>query len=245
MKTILTGGQTIGWHLWQKVDAFLAPPLCPLCRQERAGSNGICANCQEELPKLPEERCQLCGGGRSGILQVCRHCAEEGGYPWHRGVSALPFQGLAREAVHRFKYQRQTFLAPFLAARMVEAWLQYGAPARPQLLVPVPLHWSRLWKRGFNQSALLAELIGKSLQIPVCHALRRCRRTSQQAGLSKEERGKNLKNAFGIRQAQTIQNQSILLIDDVFTTGNTLHEATRILLHNGAAEVNVLTVARD
>ncbi len=233
--------------LWRTLDAFLAPPICPLCRQELAAGNGVCESCERALPQLPDDRCPLCGGarGQAGLLEICRQCAESGGHPWYRGVSAFPFQGLAREAIHRFKYQKQTFLAPFLAARMVEAWRKYGAPARPQLIVPVPLHWSRLWQRGFNQSALLAEFIGKGLQLPVCHALSRKRRTSQQAGLSREERGKNLKNAFHIRKAATIRNQSILLIDDVLTTGNTLQEAATILLKNGASEVNILTIARD
>ncbi len=247
MKQYLRSVRTSGRFLWETLDAFLAPHICPLCRQELATGCGVCENCKKALPQLSDERCPLCGGsrGRYGLLDICRQCSEAGGHPWFRGVSAFPFQGLAREAVHRFKYQKQTFLVPFLAARMVEAWRKYGAPARPQLIVPVPLHWSRLWQRGFNQSALLAEFIGKGLQLPVCHALCRKRRTSQQAGLSRDERSKNLKNAFQIRNAAQICNQSILLIDDVLTTGNTLQESAHVLLKNGAAEVNILTIARD
>ncbi len=247
MNKYLHCGHAVVLFFWKKFDVLLAPEICPLCRQQLAGSEGVCEHCERSLPRFPDERCPLCGGarGQDGLLEICRQCAEAGGHPWYRGVAAFPFQGLARQAVHRFKYQGQTFLAPFLAARMLKAWRKFGPPARPQLVVPVPLHWSRLWQRGFNQSDLLAEWVGKGLQLPVCHALNRRRRTSQQAGLSRDERGKNMKNAFHIRQADPIRNQSILLIDDVFTTGNTLQEATCILLKSGAAEVNVLTIARD
>ena len=247
MKKYLHGVWMKGRFLRRKLDIFLAPDICPLCRQELAAAGKVCECCEKALPKLPDERCPLCGGacGQHGLLEICRQCADAGGHPWHRGVSAFPFQGLAREAVHRFKYQKQTFLASFLAARMVDARRKYGAPARPQQIVPVPLHWSRLWRRGFNQSALLAEFIGKSMQLPVCLALCRNRRTSQQSGLSRDERSKNLKNAFQIRRADLVRNQTVLLIDDVFTTGNTLQEAAIVLLKNGAAEVNVLTIARD
>jgi ComF family protein len=247
MKKYLYSGQAMALFLWRKVDTFLAPDICPLCRQQLVCSGGVCQHCEKALPQLPDDRCPLCGGsrGETGLLEICRQCVDAGGHSWYRGVSAFPFQGLAREGVHRFKYQKQTFLAPFFAARMVQAWRQHGAPARPQQIVPVPLHWSRLWQRGFNQSAMLAEFIGKDLHLPVCHALKRQRRTSQQAGLSREERGKNMRNAFKICVPQQIFDQSILLIDDVFTTGNTLQEASKVLLKNGAAEVNVLTIARD
>jgi ComF family protein len=247
MKKYLHRGQAVVRFLWHHLDIFLAPDICPMCRQQLVFQNGVCRHCEMALPLLPDERCPLCGGGQgeSGLLDICRQCAQTGGHSWYRGVSVFPFQGLAREAVHRFKYQKQTFLAPFFATRMAQAWRKHGSPARPRQIVPVPLHWSRLWQRGFNQSAMLAEFIGKDLQLPVCHALRRKRRTSQQAGLSRQERDKNMKNAFQIRNQKAILEQSILLIDDVFTTGNTLQEASNTLLKNGAAEVNVLTIARD
>jgi len=247
MKKHLQCGQAMALFLWRKLDAFLAPESCPLCRQQLVCRGEVCQYCEKALPQLPDDRCPLCGGARSevGLLEVCRQCVDAGGHSWYRGVSAFSFQGLAREAVHRFKYQRQTYLAPFLAARMAQAWRQYGAPARPQQIVPIPLHWSRLWQRGFNQSAMLAEFISKELHLPVCHALKRQRRTSQQAGLSRAARDKNMKNAFKAICPKQILDQSILLIDDVFTTGNTLQEASNVLLKNGAAEVNVLTIARD
>ena len=227
------------------LDYSLAPPLCPFCRQNLAGPSGLCRDCQQELPQLPEKRCRLCGGPSEDILTVCRNCAQEGGRPWFLGVTALPYRESVREAIQRYKYGGQTYLAAYFAAQMAVAWHRYGWPARPQYIVPIPLHWTRLLRRHFNQSELLAQLLGKLFAVPSGNALQRVRRTPRQAGLSKESRRENLKQAFTVLRPEVVRQRSILLVDDVFTTGNTLGEATRALLSAGVAEVSVITIARD
>lgn len=128
---------------------------------------------------------------------------------------------------------------------MAEAWRAYGAPARPQLVIPVPLHWRRRWQRGYNQSALLAAGVAECLHLPWQNVLRRRVYTPRQAGLSRHDRLRNLRGAFAVcRQAQ-VKGLSVLLVDDVFTTGSTLAECSRALIQAGVAEVNVLTIARD
>jgi ComF family protein len=223
------------------------PPLCPLCRTElRSAPCRLCTNCEQELPALPERRCHGCGGGNDSYLDLCRDCLLCGGRPWTAAVSAFPFAGQLREAVHAFKYQRQTSLAPFFAAAMADAWRRYApAGAAPDLIVPVPLHWLREISRGYNQAALLASFLGRELQCPADSVLRRRRRTSQQARLRVEQRLRNTRGAFMVRRSNIIVGKTLLLVDDVFTTGATLSAATTALLAAGAAAVYVASAARD
>jgi ComF family protein len=232
--------------VWLRVlERVLSPAVCLLCRQEPAAEGQICEACQESLPAFGELRCTLCGGNRATLVEVCRQCADAGGFLWFRGVSAFPFQDAIREAIHRYKYRGHTYLAKFFAHSMLRAWQNYGAPACPALLVPVPLHWRREMQRGYNQAALIADFLGREMKIQCLEALRRKRKTVQQAGLSREERIRNLKNAFVLKKNVSVEGRSVLLLDDVLTTGNTLQEASRVLLQAGAAEVNVICIARD
>jgi len=231
----------------RSVADIAVPPLCPLCKAELScGPRRLCTACEQQLPCLPERRCPGCGGANDSYLDLCRDCLECGGRPWAAAVSAFPFAGQLREAVHAFKYQRQTSLAPFLAGAMADAWRRYGAaPAPPDLIVPVPLHWLREISRGYNQAGLLAQCLGRELRRPAVNALRRRRRTSQQARLHYQERLKNISGAFMVKKPSIIVGKSLLLVDDVFTTGATLSAATTALLAAGAAAVYVITAARD
>ncbi len=227
------------------LDGGLAPPICPFCRVKRAGPGGLCRACLETLPPSPPRRCRLCGGPAEAIVSVCRNCVQEGGRPWILGISALPYRDSVRKAIQRYKYGRQTYLARFFASQMAVAWHRGSWPIRPQIMVPVPLHWTRLLQRRYNQAELLARELEKLLGIPCVDALRRIRRTPRQAGANKEARKENLRRAFAVPQPGRINGQSVLLVDDVFTTGSTLSEASRQLLANGATEVSVITIARD
>ncbi len=231
----------------RSVADIAVPPLCPLCKADlRCGPRRLCIACEKQLPRLPERRCAGCGGANDSYLELCRDCLQCGGRSWSGAVSAFPFAGQLREAVHAFKYQRQTSLAPFLAGAMADAWRRYGSPASPpDLIVPVPLHWLREISRGYNQAGLLAGCLGRELRRPAVNALRRRRRTSQQARLHFEQRLKNISGAFMVKKPSIIAGRSLLLVDDVFTTGATLSAATTALLDAGAAAVYVITAARD
>ncbi|MDD3694633.1 MAG: ComF family protein [Lentisphaeria bacterium] len=250
MNTTLSSGSLRHCLRWaapwlRRLDQVLSPDVCLLCRQEPATTEMLCPACQESLPAFGELRCALCGGERPALLEVCRACVEAGGFLWFRGVSAFPFRDSIREAIHRYKYKGHTYLARFFARHMLQAWQSHGAPARPELLVPVPLHWRREMQRGYNQATLIAEFLSREMKIPCLEALTRKRKTAQQAGLSREERMRNLKNAFALKNNISVKGRSILLLDDVLTTGNTLQEASRVLLQAGAAELSVICIARD
>jgi len=223
-----------------------APPLCPLCRAALAhGQAELCSDCQADLPQSPERRCHGCGGANAGHLALCPECLRVGARPWDFAVSAFPFHGLVRDAIHCYKYRRRTSLAPFFARCMAEAWTAYAENRRIDAITPVPLHWFRTWQRGYNQAAILSRLIAKQLQTNYMTPLRRVRYTRQQARMDLTQRRKNVHGAFAVANRKAVVNQRLLLVDDVFTTGATLAAATAVLLDAGAASVSVLTIARD
>ena len=204
----------------------------------------LCAFCNVSVPTLPGDgRCSLCGSDGGGVAGLCRQCSLSP-RPWFRGVTAFSYRGSAGDLLRRFKYSGQCSLAPFFAHRMAEEWRLHGAPAQPEMIVPVPLHWMRLCRRGFNQAALLAEFLGMELNLPVHPVMRRRKSTGHQARLDAEERQKNLRSAFSMCRGHSVCGRRILLLDDVFTTGATLSAATAVLLDAGATEVSVITAAR-
>ncbi len=150
------------------------------------------------------------------------------------------YEGLLREWIHLYKYARIKTLARPLGDLLAEA-VPRGESF--DAVVPVPLHWLRQWRRGFNQSEILARDLARRLGIPVISALHRRRSTLTQAGLSNTARRRNVAQAFGARRA-SIANQRILLIDDVMTTGSTAAACARALKRAGAARVTLVTVAR-
>lgn len=227
------------------IDVF-SPPLCPFCHNDiRREGHMLCAACESQLPSLPEKRCVGCGGPNDGLLDLCPDCiAVSGGRPWNIAVSAFPFFGNVRHAIHRYKYRKAEYLAEFFGQSMAEAWRMHGSGS-VDLISYIPLHWMRYLDRGYNQAGLLAAQVGKVLGLEVAVTLRRKRRTRQQARLGQTGRMANMRGVFAPRDSKLYAGCRMLLIDDVFTTGSTLSEATRVLLNAGAASVSVLTLARD
>ncbi|MBQ6472796.1 MAG: ComF family protein [Victivallales bacterium] len=234
-------------RLLHAIADFLAPPICPLCRQDVfRDESGLCAKCEAALPKMPERRCRLCGGPNDSHLEICSDCARrEDTPPWQVAVAAFPFCGSIRRAIHAFKYQGQLAMAPFLARRMVEEWRRTSELPAIDFVTHIPLHLLRFLGRGYNQASVLAKLVAKQLGLPERTFLTRPRPTGQQARLSPEARRRNVAKAFQPLRARRFQGQSLLLIDDVFTTGATLTAAAQTLLKAGAGQVSILTVAKD
>ncbi|MBO7741713.1 MAG: hypothetical protein J6S21_04090, partial [Victivallales bacterium] len=125
-------------------DRLLAPELCPACGTEVTDGRGkLCDFCAGQVRPLPHEgRCSGCGGECGGVTELCGQCAAAG-RPWIRGVSAFAYSGNGGELLRRYKYGGRVVLAPFFAAAMAEAWRGHGSPARPELIVPIPRHWTR------------------------------------------------------------------------------------------------------
>jgi ComF family protein len=149
------------------------------------------------------------------------------------------------EAIQRFKYNSQTQLASSLGSLLSSFAREWVPNPEDFLAVPVPLHERRLRERGFNQSLLLAKVLASELGAQLDYlSLVRKRYTRAQTGLRKEERRKNVKDAFSVIYPELINGKKLLLIDDVFTTGHTLNECAKTLKRSGATVVVCLTLAR-
>ncbi len=188
-------------------------------------------------------RCAGCGKVGDYFCRDCRHLVRKPNladrtYPLCV-VSAGIFEEPLRSAVHALKYRKQRPLAEILADLMIANGLDW----EPDLIIPVPLHPSRLRERGFNQAELLAQHIGAATNVTVnSQALSRVRETRSQVGLSWRERQDNVKDAFEAKPELVI-GKRVLLIDDVITTGATLGACANALLKAGAAEVRAMTLA--
>lgn len=221
------------------------PPLCPACREPVDAPGGLCAACWSGLSFITRPYCERLGipfgyDPGPGVLSLEAISAPPS---YSRARAAVRYEDISRALVHAFKYADRLDLAPMLARWTAQAGRELLADA--DALVPVPLHWRRLWARRFNQAAILAERMETGL--PVLHdALKRVRPTEQQVGLTRAERATNVQGAFRVSAAgkAAIRGKRLVLVDDVLTSGATAETCARALLRAGALRVEVLVFAR-
>ncbi len=235
-----------GWA-WRGLDAavrLLLPERCPACGAVvRGGGLGepaaLCAACFSDLVFAQPPRCERCGRSLSEAGAACV-CPVAGSI--RRRRFALVYGGTATRLILAFKHADRPDLAVRLAAWMARAGADLLAEA--DLLVPVPIHWSRLFVRQYNQSAELARRLARLSGVAVdTAALRRVRATPSQGHLRRAQRRRNVARAFAARQGLDLTGKTVLLVDDVATTGATAEACARALLAAGAAAVDLLTVA--
>jgi ComF family protein len=213
---------------------LLVPPRCVGCGGR---DSWLCRSCRADLPMLPEQSCRVCAAPLAGPVQRCPSCYRTPP-PVGRVHAALRHDGVARQLVLGLKYRGGRHLVAPLADLVAPI-----VPGGVDLLVPVPLHESRLRQRGFNQSELLAREVGKRTRRPVLvGALERVRETPSQTGLSPAERVENVRGAFAA--VDRLDGRHVLLVDDVCTTGATLYASARALKRAGAASVQALVATR-
>jgi len=222
------------------------PRLCAACREPVDGP-GLCPTCWSKLAFIRRPYCERLGipfvyDPGPGILSM-QAIADPPAY--RRARAAVRFDEISRALVHALKYGDRLDLAPMMGRWISQAGgeLLAGADA----LVPVPLHWRRLWARRFNQSAMLASAVSAASGVPVAsRALKRVKATAQQVGLSRAERAANVQGAFRVPEASkpTVIGRRLVVIDDVLTSGATVEGCARALLRAGAANVDVLVFAR-
>jgi ComF family protein len=223
------------------------PPLCPTCREPVADTGGLCGQCWAKLSFIARPHCERLGipfvyDPGPGILSM-EAIADPPAY--NRARAAVRYDDTARTMVQAFKYGDRLDLAPAMGRWMAQAGRDLLAEA--DALIPVPLHWRRLWTRRFNQSTTLAKTISLLSKVPVAHhVLRRVRATRQQVGLTQAERAVNVQGAFRVPSDRRLEvhGRRLVLVDDVLTSGATLDTCARILLRAGAANVDALVFAR-
>jgi len=231
-------------------EAFLdliLPPRCFGCGHITLEHHTLCLSCWKICSFLSPPWCSLCGWPfpyETPEQSLCLHC--------HRLPplfvqcrSALAYQEGSRPLILKLKHGDGTYLAPGLAKLM----LRIGQEVLPHtdMLIPVPLHWKRLFMRQYNQATLLSYQLTQLSGIPTrTDLLKRQRSTLKQGHQSHKERYKNVKGAFTISAGKEkfLKGKCLTLIDDVFTTGATLSECAQTLLRGGAKEIRVITLAR-
>ena len=147
------------------------------------------------------------------------------------------------DCIYDFKYYNKPYFYRFFGNSLV-AYMDDIDYKGFDFILSVPLHRSKMIKRGFNQSELLAKYVAGKLNIPYVNALKRIKKTTKQSSQSKLDRQKNLLNAFRVKNGANIKNSSVLLVDDVYTTGSTADECSKALLYFGVKKVFVITIAR-
>ncbi len=227
------------------------PPRCLACAEATDAPGGLCPGCWRDTHFILGTTCAKCGtpligdeGVASGPADLCEGCQR---HPptWDRGRAAVLYRGAARKVILGLKHGDRLDMVKPLAGWMATA----GRPllAGADLIAPVPLHWRRLLRRRYNQSAELARrLAGLSGKPTVVDLLTRGRFTTPQEGMNRDTRLRNQAGAFHVtpRRADSVRGAAVLLIDDVLTSGATLSACADTLRAAGAARVDVLVLAR-
>jgi len=233
---------------------LLFPPRCQVCRS--FSDEPLCETCRGELLLIGERHCPCCGGplrdappdALPGAL--CADCRDG---RWISGARSVGLHaGALRDAMIAYKFDRRTRLAETFAEMLIELFRREVSGERPGLplerccaLIPVPLHPKRRAWRGFDQAKMLCDCIARPIGLPVwADALERTRDTRPQTQLAGASRRENVSGAFEARRPWRLTRASLILVDDVMTTGATLDECARALKRAGAASVYALTVSR-
>lgn len=224
--------------LYERTLDMIFPRRCPVC-DDAVDMPGrlICAECEDVFKEINEPYCLKCGRPlRDDPLPECSECTgKKQGFK--RGRAVFEYDEELKESIYRFKYGGRREYADHYASCMERSLGDWIRSLKPDALVPIPLHKSRLRERGYNQAALLAEGLGHKLGIPVDEGvLIRDSKTAVQKGLGASERQNNLKKALKIG-SDVVKLKNIVLIDDIYTTGSTMNSAAFCLQDAGVENV--------
>jgi ComF family protein len=244
---MLTGLGRLSSRVSRTVLDAVLPLRCLKCGDILSTAQGLCPDCWRKLTWLGAPCCACCGQPfpfDAGADALCGACLQKRP-AYDRARAVFRYDDESRDLVIGLKHADRTESVPALAGWMCRVGASLLESA--ELIVPVPLHWTRLATRRFNQAALLAQAIGRSAKQPVLpQALLRRRATRSQGHLGRMARFRNVKGAIAVadRQATAVTNRRILLIDDVITTGATVESAAKALISAGARNVDVLALAK-
>lgn len=212
---------------------FIYPPKCLHCFVPLKEKQWFCRGCSELIEVLsPIGRCPSCFEEK-GDNQTCRRCTQEGSLFYRKGA-VCDYIGPAATLIKKMKYGQMPFLAEPIAAFLTAQWIRLEWET-PDLIIPMPISKIRRYERGYNQAALLAEVLGRNIDVPVVDVLRRRSGDYSQAGLSMEQRTRLDPTSFFVKKPrkssllEVLGDKKILLIDDVMTTGTTMNICVDLL----------------
>lgn len=242
-------------NFFRQLADMIYPPRCavcgrflwrgPLVRDTR--SPFFCPDCMADFHPLGSPLCPICGQPFSSEQtddHPCEDCLRNTPF-YDAAYAPYRYEGAILTGIHRLKYGSKSLVADAMGPLLAQFAIAHLDGLRDLLTMPVPLHPKRLRERGFNQSLLLARHVSRALHIDLDFlVLRRIRYTPPQTSLAKAERQHNVRGAFELKDQSAVRGRSILLMDDVVTTGSTLNECARILKKCGAQRVFGLSLAR-
>ena len=216
--------------MFQKILNLIFPNVCGFCN--KINENSLCIDCEKMLSKYKLERIKDCKEDKTKYFDFS-YCA-------------LKYEGIVREKIISYKFGEKSYLYKTFAKIIINNKKIYDILKLYDIILPVPMHKSKESVRGYNQSALLAMEIANSIGIKFKDGvLVKIKDTNIQSSLTKKERHKNLNGAFKVKDKGKIINKKVVLVDDIYTTGSTVNECSKVLKNAGAKEILVVTIAKD
>lgn len=217
---------------------ILDPGLCPGCQHPAESSQIFCSGCYPRLLKVINP-CLLCGLENHNDAEICATCLYDPPR-WQNMIAPWQYRGLTRELLLQLKFSESLHLANSLVSTVIDHFS--NTTTRPEVMLPVPLHQNRLFERGFNQAYEISRILSSRLDIRLDHkTLTRVRHTEAQAGLSSNQREKNILKAFSCEKTDY---RHVAVVDDIITTGSTANEITKTLHRAGIERVDIWGLAR-
>ncbi len=233
------------WHTFLN---FIYPRNihCILCNEpiDRNQQYSLCEKCKAKLTFIGNKTCSVCGKPLDEIYlnDRCIDCIDDNHY-FTKAISCVEYDENSKKIIYDLKYHKKRYLSYHISEIMTDIFIERFKESI-DIIIPVPLHKKKERKRTFNQAYLIAKYLGKSLEIPVDKkSLIRIKKTETQNKLSRRERKENLKDAFQITSYCNIKDKNILIIDDVYTTGATVDEISRVLIDNEVNNIYIMTFA--
>jgi len=228
--------------LLDDVFAFISAPRCPGCERILEHPRmPLCPDCEDKFTYTGDGPvCLLC---RAPIGLKCR-CGESYPFEIPQLYYWAPYTDIVRSLIHRFKFERQMKLGEYLTGKALDKIHQRLLKASFDMIIPIPMLKRAIKARTFNQTELMASILSEKLGRPCeLEILRKVKSTRLQADLGREQRWLNIVGAFNIASPETVKGKSVLLVDDIVTTGATTIEATRVLNNAGAKSITVFAIA--
>ncbi|MBQ9764910.1 MAG: ComF family protein [Lachnospiraceae bacterium] len=197
----------------------------------------VCKECEDKVPYVKSPTCYRCGKEVDDERKEYCHDCSEGGFYYKRGVAPIRYNAVMKRAMEGFKYFNKREYADFFVEAVLERYKELIASWEADLVIPVPIHKSRLRQRGYNQAELLASRVSTGLGLEMrSDVLIRTKKTEVQNKLNDKERQKNIEEAFKINK-NVVQSKRVVIIDDIYTTGSTINACAKVLKQAGAADV--------
>lgn len=235
--------------IFRRILNAILPPRCKKCGKVIHDDDGLCEDCFREINFISAPYCSKCGipfaevpRGRRKL--ICGNCAKDKHPLFRMSRAAVKYDDVSKPMILALKFMDRTDNAAILAKWMKLAGKDIWAQG-VDMIIPIPLHYTRLIKRRYNQAGLLAKELSRLTDIPVDFtSVIRHRKTRPQVEFSGHERVKNVRGAFSVKHPERLKGKRIVLIDDVMTTGSTLKECALALKAAGVKSIDTLTVAR-